>query len=338
MNLGMEKPNEKSLPSVSVIVPAFNNEKTIGETVKSLKNMDYPKDRLEIIVVDDASTDKTAEVALSHGATVVRREERGGCAAAKNTGVNHAKNEIIAFIDSNVRAAKNWLKELVKPFEDLAVGAVGGFIEVKFQRTNMLEKYESYDSHFRKRKEDTKSVPGSNSAYRREVFEVVGKLDPYLGEDPDFCYRVLSCGYKMVFAEKAMVYHPYPNDFWTYFKKQVYYGWQRTLIFLLRPQCRSILIKDEHTPLTTLMQPFIVIAMILSLLLIPISNLFGFVSISICVLLIILNIPFLRYVLARDAKFVLFAFLVSLFRSFAHAIGMAHGVISFIKVKAVGKS
>ena len=334
----MEKPNEKSLPLVSVIVPAFNNEKTIGETVKSLKNMDYPKNRLEIIVVDDASTDKTAEVALALGATVIRREKRGGCAAAKNTGVEHAKNEIVAFIDSNVRATKNWVKELVKPFEDLAVGAVGGFIEVKFQSTNMLEKYESYDSHFRKRKEDTKSVPGSNSAYRREVFEVVGWLDPYLGEDPDFCYRVLSYGYKMVFAERAIVYHAYPNDVWTYFKKQVYYGWQRTLIFLLRPQCRSILVKDEHTPLTTLLQPFIIIATILSLLLIPISYLFGLVSISICALLIMLNIPFLRYVHAREARFVLFALPVSLFRSFAHTIGMAHGVISFVKIRAVGKS
>lgn len=327
------KESGENLPSVSVIVPAFNSEKTIAQTLESLKNMDYPHDKLEVIVVDDASTDETAEVALHRGARIIRREKRGGCAAAKNTGVGHAKKEMVAFIDSDVMVAKNWLRELVKPFEEATVGATGGFVKIRFRKASSLGKYDNLDKHFRKRKADTKSVPGSNSAYRREVFEVVGRLDPYLGEDPDFCYRVQSHGYKVIYNDKAVVYHPAPNDFWTYFKKQVYYGWQRTLIFLLYPQLRSTLIADEHTPLAILLQPFISTAMILSLLLAPMFNSFMIICLALFLLLITLNVPFLRFIYTKDARLVLFAFSLSVLRSIAFAIGLAMGVISFLKVK-----
>lgn len=331
-----KRSNEK-LPSVSVVIPAFNSEGTIGQTIESLKDMNYPQERLEIIVVDDLSDDKTAEVALGYGVRVVRREKRGGCAGAKNTGVDHARNEIIAFVDSNVITDKNWLKELVKPFEDPAVGATGGFIETKFLGNSALGKYEDYDSHYRKRRASTGSVPGSNSAYRREVFEVVGELDPYLGEDPDFCYRVLSHGYKAVFNEKAVVHHPQYNDILTYLRKQVYYGWQRTLIFLLRPQSRGVLLTDEHTSWNILLQPFVLGVMILSLLLVPVFGGFVFVSLFLFLLFMMLNAPFLRFLYAKEARLLFFGLFLAIPRAFAYILGLAWGIISFMKVKATGK-
>lgn len=327
--------SDEILPSVSVIIPAFNNEKTIGQTLEGLKNIDYPADKIEIIVVNDASTDRTAEVAARYQCQVVQRQKRGGCAAAKNTGVEYAKNEIIAFIDADVMVTKNWLKELVAPFKDSAVGATGGRLKNKLRMNNTLERFIELDHFYRTRKEDTVSAPGSNSAYRREVLEVVGKLDPYIGEDPDLPYRVHSHGYRIVYTEKAVVYHPYPNDIWTYFKKHVYYGWQRVMIFLLRPQCRALVVKDEHTPLDILSQPFVLAAMFLSLPLIAVFDQSKYISLFLISLLILLNMPFLYYVYKREAKMLVFAFAISTIRTCAYVIGMVKAIFSFVKVKII---
>jgi len=338
MNSEAKEIEYRSLPSVSVVVPALNNEETISRTIESLKNMDYPREKLEIIVVDDASNDKTGKIALNHGARVVKREKRGGCAGAKNTGVSHARSEIIAFVDANVTVDKDWLKELVTPFKDTSVGATGGSVRAKYRRNHSLGKYISHDVDYRKRNVNTRSVPGSNSAYRREVFEIVGKLDPYLGEDPDFSYRVSNYGYKIVFTERAIVYHPSFENVWTYFKKQIYYGWQRIMIFLLRPECRSAVIKDEHTPYVVLLQPLILMAATLSLLLIPFFESFIFLFLGLLALFTAVNLPFFFRILSKEATLLPFVFFISFIKSFAYMIGIVQGFVSYAKIKIVGHS
>lgn len=329
------KESDEKLPSVSVIIPTFNGEKTIGQTLEGLADLDYPQNEIEIIVVDDASTDKTAEIALARGARVVQRRTKGGCASAKNSGVDHARNEIVAFIDADVLVAKNWLRELVAPFKDKTVVASGGRIKNKFQKNNALEKFIEYDNYYRTRKENAKSVPGSNSAYRKEVFNVVGKMDPYLGEDPDFIYRVVSRGYKAVFAEKAVVYHPFPSDISTYLRKQVYYAWQRVMIFLLRPQSRSVAFADEQTPKGIILQPIFSVTFIFSLLLALLFAPFRYISLLFLLLLISSIVPFVHYVYTRDARMMPFVFAMSFIRSFAYTVGMMQGALSFTKIKIV---
>lgn len=330
------KESDEKLPSVSIIIPAFNSEKTIGQTLEGLASLDYPQDKIEIIVVDDASTDKTAEIASAHGARVIQRRTKGGCASAKNSGIDQSRNKIVAFIDADVLVTKNWLRELVAPFEDKTVGASGGRIKNKFQKNDELEKFIEYDNYYRTRRENAKSVPGSNSAYRKGVFDVVGKMDPYLGEDPDFIYRVVSHGYKAVFAEKAVVYHPFPSDISTYLRKQVYYAWQRVMIFLLRPQSRSVAFADEQTPKGIILQPIFSVTFIFSLLLALLFDPFRYISLLFLLLLIFSIVPFVHYVYSRDAGMVPFVFAMSFVRSFAYTVGMMQSVLSFVKIKIVG--
>lgn len=330
------KKSDELSPSVSIIIPAHNNEKTIGQTLESLKTLEYPRAKIEIIVVDDASTDRTGKVALQHGCRVIKREKKGGCAPAKNTGVAQARNEIVAFIDADVFVTKDWLRELVAPFKDSSVGGVGGRIKNEFRKNNALEKFIEYDNYYRTRKVEAKSVPGSNSAYRREIFDIVGKMDPYIGEDPDFCYRVSSRGYKLVYIQKAVVYHPYPNDVVTYLKKQVYYAWQRVLIYLLRPECRSIMTKDEQTPKSIIIQPFVWMLLVLSLLFVPFFNFVVYFSLFLFLLLIVLSAPLLRYVYGKEPKIVPYSLGISFPRSFAYALGIVQGVLSFVKIKTIG--
>jgi cellulose synthase/poly-beta-1,6-N-acetylglucosamine synthase-like glycosyltransferase len=318
------------------VIPAFNSAKYIGQTLERLKVLDYPQDKIEIIVVDDASTDNTGEIAKKYGCKVIRRNKKGGCAPAKNTGVTHAKNEIVAFIDADVIVTKEWLRMLVAPFKDPHVGGVGGRIKNVFRKNNLLEKFVEHDNYYRTRRKEARSAPGSNSAYRREVFQAVGLMDPYLGEDPDFSYRVVAHGYRIIFTDEAVVYHPFPNDIVTYFKKQIYYAWQRILIFLLKPQCRQLVIQDKQAPKDLVSATLVLAITILSMALIPFFSFFGFVSLLLFLFFITLNLPFLYYIYRREPKLTLFAFFIEILRSVAYIIGMVQGVLSFLKLKLIG--
>jgi glycosyltransferase involved in cell wall biosynthesis len=115
-----------SLPFISIIIPAKNEEKLIRSCLNSLKALDYPKDKLEIIVVDGLSTDQTDTVARELGATVISNVKQT-VSPGRNIGFENAKGELIAFTDADCIIDKNWLTNCVKYFEqDEAVACVGG--------------------------------------------------------------------------------------------------------------------------------------------------------------------------------------------------------------------
>lgn len=118
---------EKLQPFVSIVVPAYNEEKFIGDCLESLSNLSYPKCRYEIIVVDNCSKDNTATIAESMGAIVIRNAI-GKVGAVRNQGATVARGEILAFIDADCIAGKNWLKSAIDKLKDPTVGAVGGCI------------------------------------------------------------------------------------------------------------------------------------------------------------------------------------------------------------------
>ncbi|MDN5367148.1 MAG: poly-beta,6-N-acetyl-D-glucosamine synthase, partial [Candidatus Diapherotrites archaeon] len=108
-------PDEK-LPTVSIVVPAYNEGENIGETIESLLRLNYPKDKMEIIVVDDGSTDNTYDVAKRYEGETVRviRKENGGKSSALNMGIKHARGEIIACMDADSVATPDSLRVLVE--------------------------------------------------------------------------------------------------------------------------------------------------------------------------------------------------------------------------------
>ncbi len=192
-------PHMYSYPRVTIIVPAYNEETCLGQTIEALLEADYPYK--EIIVVDDGSTDKTYDIATRYkgeGVTVLRRPN-GGKTAALNYGLLFAQGEIVAIIDADSLVNRGALKEMVRRFEDQRVSAVASNVKV-FNRHNLLTKCQAIEYiigiNIYRRAFDVfgavPCIPGCLGAFRKEVLAGVGFYDPStLTEDFDSTVKVL---------------------------------------------------------------------------------------------------------------------------------------------------
>ena len=211
----------------SIVVPVRNNEEMIGDCIESLLAQDFPKDDYEIIVVDNKSTDKTADIIKRYPVKYVY-EDKIGRTKARNTGIKNSSGEIIAFIDSDCVAEKNWLNELVKGFKNKRVGGVGGK-NIGYKTSTYVERYiEIYYKEYNKN--FTSYVPPkvmtNNAAYRFDVLEEIGYFDESFetGEDFDLSARTFWNGYEVDYASAAVVFHRHRSSFRELFNLYFEYG------------------------------------------------------------------------------------------------------------------
>ncbi|MFC1682143.1 glycosyltransferase [Nanoarchaeota archaeon] len=128
-------------PFVSIVVCAYNAEIKIRPTIRSLLNQDYPKDKYEIIVVDDYSKDKTTEIVEEYPVKLIKHKLNKGLSGARNTGLKNSKGNIYVGFDDDCIAEKNWLSELVKIYQEKEdIGGVAGLILEK-PKSNITEKF-----------------------------------------------------------------------------------------------------------------------------------------------------------------------------------------------------
>ncbi|HWY80116.1 MAG TPA: glycosyltransferase family 2 protein [Candidatus Sulfotelmatobacter sp.] len=135
--------NKKNNILFSIVLCTYNREKHIERCLESLVNLDYPKNKFEIIVVDDGSTDATIEIVKKYPVTLIRHKKNRGVAAARNTGLKNAKGKIYICFDDDCFAHKNWLKNLEKAYNKIGINktlGIAGFIQLKNNRT-MIDKY-----------------------------------------------------------------------------------------------------------------------------------------------------------------------------------------------------
>jgi|Deesub1362A_J573_1020465.scaffolds.fasta_scaffold01105_10 glycosyltransferase involved in cell wall biosynthesis len=106
---------------ISVVIPTYNSERTLEMCLESIVNQDYPKEKIEIIIADGGSTDRTLEIARKYTDKIINNRLKTG-EAGKAVGIKHAKGDIIALIDSdNILPTRNWLRRMIKPFEDVEI-------------------------------------------------------------------------------------------------------------------------------------------------------------------------------------------------------------------------
>jgi len=185
-----------------MLVPAHNEEDVIEHSIENLKNVNYPKNKLEIIVIDDGSTDRTAEIVKKiKGITFVRKKQ-GGKASALNAGIRVAKGDIIACMDADSYPKKDAIIQSVPFFDEKNVAAVTTRIFAK-RKKKVLEKFQSVEyamiAWSRKLFEYVEGVyvtPGPLSFYKKDIVKKVGGFDEKnLTEDIEIAWRILDKGY-----------------------------------------------------------------------------------------------------------------------------------------------
>ncbi|HST18954.1 MAG TPA: glycosyltransferase family 2 protein [Gaiellaceae bacterium] len=192
------------LPSVTVIVAAYNEETVIARRLENLLELDYPRDRLQIVVSSDASSDRTEAIALEFPGVKVIANERGGKVAAQDRAVRETDSDLVAFSDANATWAPDALRRLVAPFADPAVAYVCGQLRiVGGDGRNKEGVYWRYEMGVRAAESQLLSVTGGNgSIYALRRADYV-EVDPRYGHDLSLPYRMVQKGRRAVYASDA---------------------------------------------------------------------------------------------------------------------------------------
>lgn len=239
-----EKPKPISSLSISIIIPAYNEEKNIGRCIESVLNVDYPRKKLEIIVVDDGSYDRTSSIALRYKKYGVRifRKKNEGKANALNFGIKKAKGELIATLDADSVITKESIKRMTGYFADPEVAAVTSAVKVHRPK-NFWEKLQAVEylyTIFTRRVlmflDAVYVTPGPLSMFRKWVFKKLGGFDPMnILEDQEIALRIQANNYKIMSSLDADVYTIVPKDFSSLLKQRTRWhrgGLRNTLKYL----------------------------------------------------------------------------------------------------------
>jgi len=229
-------------PTVSILIPALNEEKVIGRILQRMTELTYPKDKMEIIVIDDGSTDDTGKIAEqcskahSYIKVIHRSEKEGGRGKAStlNAGLKHAKGEIILCFDADYYPQRDILEKLTKEFADPKVGAVQGRVTVLNEPQNIvtrlvtLERIGGYrvDQQARDSLGLITQLGGTVAGLRRDLLESLGRWDEsILAEDTDITFRVYLAGYKIRYVNEAECYEEAVESWRAYWKQR--YRWAK---------------------------------------------------------------------------------------------------------------
>jgi mycofactocin glycosyltransferase len=245
-------PASGSLPWVSVVIPVKDRAEELRRCLASLRAVRYPRDRLEVVVVDDGSEDGSAAVARSSGAIVIPSGGRGrGPAAARNRGASVAHGDVLAFLDSDCVASETWLPELVESFQDPELAAVGGRVD-GLHTISALDRYEAQMSSLslgaRARSAragtDTFYLPTCNLLVRRRAFAEVGgfREELHLGEDVDLSWRLRDRGGTIAYAPRGAVQHEHRDRLGAFVRRRFEYGTSEALLEVLHPARRKRLV------------------------------------------------------------------------------------------------
>lgn len=226
---------EGKLEPVSIIVPCYNEGEKIGRTIESLLNLDYPKNMIEIIVVDDLSKDNSVEVARAYARkyknvrVIVNKRNSGGAAEPTNIGIKAAKYDYIAVADADSSPDRDAIRKMIGFLqEDEKVGGVTCAVLVRNPR-NFIQKLQSIEYSIiawsRKLLDFIDAVyvtPGPFALYKKKVLFEVGLFDTKnLTQDIEIVWRMMSHGYKARMCMATRVHSESPSKFKAWFRQRI---------------------------------------------------------------------------------------------------------------------
>jgi glycosyltransferase involved in cell wall biosynthesis len=237
--LGRLPPPLQRYPRVSVVVCAYNAERTMDRCLASLERLSYPN--YEVIVVNDGSTDRTLAISESYPYCRIISQENRGLSAARNVGAEAASGEIVAYTDSDCVADPDWLNYLVGTMEAKGVVACGGPNFPPSEDDLVPEAVAvspGAPCHVLLDDEIAEHIAGCNMAFRRDVLLGIGGFDPIFraaGDDVDICWRLQDAGYPIGYSAAATVWHFRRNTVQAYIGQQKGYGKAEALVFGKHP-------------------------------------------------------------------------------------------------------
>jgi len=238
-------PKLADYPSISIIIPVKNRPVEIVACLDSLSQLIYPSEKLEIIVVDDASTDNTPHCISKYPVRLIALKENKQASFCRNLAAREAEGTILAFIDSDCLADPFWLQDLIPAFKDSSLGAVGGMVDAYFKES-ALDRYEEVRSSLIMGLRDRRSlkdekffyVPSCNLLVRRNLFLDLGgfREELFVGEDVDFCWRLQDAGHHVEFRPVGRVFHKHRNRLRPFCARRFDYGTSEPLLQQLHPR------------------------------------------------------------------------------------------------------
>lgn len=264
---------------VSVLVPAYNESKCIANTVRSLVASDYP---LEVIVIDDGSTDGTADLVdrmrLRHVRVV--RQRNAGKPAALNNGIAHARHDIIVMMDGDTVFEPSTVRELVQPFADPRVGAVAGNAKVG-NRDSLIGAWQHIEYvmgfNLDRRMYDMlrcmPTIPGAVGAFRREALKRIGGMsEDTLAEDTDVTMALHRDGWRVVYAENARAWTEAPESVQQLWSQR--YRWSYGTMQAIWKHRRAVIERGPSGRFGRVGLPFVALFMVVAPLLAPLIDVF----------------------------------------------------------------
>jgi peptidoglycan-N-acetylglucosamine deacetylase len=216
-------------PKISVIIPAYNEEKNIGKCLESISASDYPGENMEVIVVDDGSTDKTLEIAQKYPNVRVLNQNHGGKVDALNLGTRESSSAFVLTIDADTALDKDCIKSIIMPFADSTVGATTGNNVVRNHKS-IIGTFQNIEYHFTNLMRNSFSIvfksaawiAGSVACYRKEALQKAGyfKKDT-MAEDIDVALELKRSGYKTVIVPEAIGYTVVPASIRSLYKQRL---------------------------------------------------------------------------------------------------------------------
>ncbi len=323
----------------SIIIPTFNGASRIGKCLDSLTGQTAGLD-VEILVVDDGSTDNTAKVVESYPSVRLMTQANAGPASARNRGALAAQGKILLFTDDDCVPMPNWLDAMLVPFADPeVVGAKGVYrthqqgLAARFVQIEYEDKY-----RLMARLPDIDFIDTYSAGFRRDRFLEMSGYDTSFpvacAEDVELSYRMSARGWKMKFVPAAIVYHTHPDTISRYLKKKYKFAFWRVLAVRKNP---SKGVKDSHTPqmmkLQLLFAPALLLAVAFDLVVrprVPLSAVvFGGFFLS--------TLPFALRAVRKDPVVGILSAVLLAARACAQMMGVTAGLV-YARRKPTGQS
>jgi len=315
--------------SVSIVIPTFDGGSRIGSCLDSLLKQTAGRD-VEILVVNDGSTDNTADVVARYRGVRLITQSNAGPAAARNRGALEARGTIILFTDDDCVPMPEWLSAMIEPFTDPNVVGVKGVYRTRQRRLVARFVQVEYEDKYRLMSDAAHIdfVDTYSAGFRRDRFLEINGYDTAFpvacAEDVELSYRMSARGWAMKFIPTAIVYHTHPDTLWRYLHKKYKFAFWRVLAVRKNPDKT---LKDSHTPQLMKLQLLFVPALLAAIVFDAVAHPKVSASLLVCAAFLVSTLPFARRATLKDPTVGLLSPFLLAARACAQLLGVMGGLI-----------